>query len=76
MHRGTGARDVEHTRRLSRRVLDAQAWRAAAAKGPRAGVTVIEHRGCKSHMLASKLASGGGLEALLDLAIRRHLGED
>ena len=72
VHRGTGARDILNTRRLSSRVIDAVSWRAAAGT-VRAGVTIIEHKGCRGHLLASKLAGSKELEPLLDLSIKRQL---
>ena len=72
VHRGTGERDVANTRLLSSRVLEAQAWRAWGRAGSRSGVTVVQHRGCKSHLFASKLARSGEMAGLLDLAVERH----
>jgi len=72
VHRGTGERDVANTRLLSSRVLEAQAWRARGRTWGRSGVTVVQHRGCKSHLFASKLARSGEMAGLLDLAVERH----
>ena len=74
VHRGTGARDIANTRLLSSRMVEAQAWRAAAgaADTSRSGVTVVQHKGCKSHLFASKLTRSGGMAGLLDLTIQRH----
>ena len=74
VHRGTGARDIANTRLLSSRVVEARAWRAAAGATDRSrsGVTVVQHKGCKSHLFASKLSRSGGMAGLLDLTIERH----
>ena len=74
VHRGTGARDTLNTRRLSSRVIDVADWRSSvdAEGGRRDGVTVVQHPG-KSHLLAVTLARNGELEAVLSLAISRHM---
>lgn len=72
IHRGTGARDVANTRLLSSRVVEARAWRGPRGAPAQSGVTVVQHGGCKSHVIASKLARSGEMAGLLDLAVARH----